>query len=41
VRQVVDRHGGRIEVSSSPGGGARFSLWLPGVAAAVESPDIR
>ncbi|MCK9821874.1 HAMP domain-containing histidine kinase [Nocardioides cavernae] len=41
VRQVVDRHGGRIEVSSSPGGGARFSLWLPGVAAPVESPDIR
>ncbi|GAA5106402.1 HAMP domain-containing sensor histidine kinase [Alloalcanivorax gelatiniphagus] len=35
VRQVVDRHGGRIEVSESPSGGARFSLWLPGVAAAV------
>ena len=40
VRQVVDRHGGRIEVSGSPAGGARFSLWLPGVAA-LESPDIR
>lgn len=40
VRQVVDRHGGRIEVSGSPGGGARFSLWLPGVAA-LESPDVR
>ena len=35
VRQVLDRHGGRIEVSESPSGGARFSLWLPGVAAAV------
>lgn len=35
VRQVLDRHGGRIEVSESPAGGARFSLWLPGVAAAV------
>ena len=33
VRQVIDRHGGRIEVSDAPGGGARFSLWLPGVAA--------
>ena len=41
VRQVVDRHGGRIEVSESPEGGARFALALPGVAAALESPDIR
>ncbi|WP_307861614.1 HAMP domain-containing sensor histidine kinase [Nocardioides xinjiangensis] len=29
VRQVVDRHGGRVEVSQAPGGGARFSLWIP------------
>ncbi len=35
VRQVLDRHGGQIEVSESPAGGARFSLWLPGVGAAV------
>jgi len=41
VRQVVDRHGGQIEVTEAPSGGARFALWLPGVAAAVESPDIR
>ena len=33
VRQVVDRHGGRIEVSESPEGGARFVLSLPGVEA--------
>lgn len=33
VRQVVDRHGGRIEVAESPSGGARFSLWLRGAAA--------
>ena len=33
VRQVVDRHGGRIEVSDAPGGGARFTLWLPGTPA--------
>ncbi len=33
VRQVVDRHGGEIAVSEAPGGGARFSLWLPGVRA--------
>ena len=35
VRQVIDRHGGRVEVSEAPTGGARFSLWLPGVDAAV------
>ncbi len=33
VRQVIDRHGGRVEVSQAPTGGARFSLWLPGVEA--------
>ncbi len=33
VRQVLDRHGGRIEVSEAPGGGARFAVWLPGVPA--------
>lgn len=32
VRQVLDRHGGRIEVSEAPSGGARFSLWIPGAA---------
>ena len=42
VRHVVDRHGGHVEVGESPSGGARFTLWLPGVRAAVgESPDIR
>jgi two-component system sensor histidine kinase MprB len=35
VRQVLDRHGGRIEVSEAPSGGARFSLWIPGAAAAT------
>ncbi|WP_307807782.1 sensor histidine kinase [Nocardioides xinjiangensis] len=33
VRQVVDRHGGRVEVSQAPGGGARFSLWIPAAPA--------
>jgi two-component system sensor histidine kinase MprB len=44
VRQVVDRHGGRVTVVDAPGGGARFMLWLPAMEAAepvVESPDIR
>jgi two-component system, OmpR family, sensor histidine kinase MprB len=29
VRQVVDQHGGRVLVSSSPGGGTRMSLAIP------------
>ena len=36
VRQVVDRHGGRVEVTEAPGGGARFSMWVPGVAATAD-----
>jgi two-component system, OmpR family, sensor histidine kinase MprB len=35
VRQVIDRHGGQIQVTEAPGGGARFALWLPGVPSAV------
>lgn len=34
VRQVIDRHGGRVEVSAAPGGGARLSLWVPAARAA-------
>jgi two-component system sensor histidine kinase MprB len=44
VRQVIDRHGGRVDVTEAPGGGARFMLWLPAaaaVAAGGKSPDIR
>ena len=33
VRQVVDRHGGQLQVTEAPSGGARFALWLPGVGA--------
>jgi two-component system sensor histidine kinase MprB len=39
VRQVIDRHGGQVQVSEAPGGGARFSMWVPGVP--LESPDVR
>ncbi|GAB3016981.1 two-component sensor histidine kinase [Nocardioides flavus (ex Wang et al. 2016)] len=35
VQQVIDRHGGQIRVSEAPGGGARFSMWVPGVGAAT------
>lgn len=30
VKQVVERHGGSVTVGDAPGGGARFTLTLPG-----------
>jgi two-component system sensor kinase FixL len=29
VRQIVQAHGGRIDVVSQPGAGATFEVWLP------------
>jgi two-component system sensor histidine kinase MprB len=31
VAQVVDRHSGTVSVGSSPAGGARLTVQLPGV----------
>ena len=35
ARQIVEAHGGRIEVGDSPAGGARFSILLPAAGAGV------
>jgi len=35
VRQLVELHGGRVEVASPPGEGATFRIWLPGAATGV------
>ncbi|MBI1319040.1 MAG: HAMP domain-containing protein [Candidatus Hydrogenedens sp.] len=34
AKQIAEAHGGRIAVSDAPGGGARFSVWLPRADAA-------
>jgi signal transduction histidine kinase len=34
VREVVDAHGGRVEVASTPGTGATFRVFLPAASAA-------
>jgi len=35
VHRIVDGHGGKIEVSSVPGEGTKFTLWFP-----VDGPDV-
>ncbi|WKN48351.1 HAMP domain-containing sensor histidine kinase [Nocardioides sp. Arc9.136] len=39
VRQVADRHAGRLEVTTSPAGGARLVLALPAEAPASPAPS--
>ncbi len=38
VHQVVERHGGSVVAGAGPGGGARFTMWLPGHPVATTGP---
>ncbi|ABC80401.1 two-component system sensor histidine kinase NtrB [Anaeromyxobacter dehalogenans] len=37
VQRIVDAHGGRVEVRSTPGEGARFTVHLPGPAGVAQT----
>ena len=39
VRQVAERHSGTVEAGTSPSGGARLTLWLPGAGCAGPGLD--
>ncbi len=39
VREVAEAHGGRVEVSSDPGQGTRFRVWLPRQADSLALPE--
>ncbi|MDA0746307.1 MAG: ATP-binding protein [bacterium] len=41
VRSIVENHGGRIVVTSSPEGGARFEITLPVPETCLERPEVR
>ena len=33
VKEILDIHGGRVEIESAPGAGTAVTLWLPRAAA--------
>lgn len=41
VREIVREHGGAIEITSAPGAGSRFEVWLPGIAVVAPAPRER
>jgi CheY-like chemotaxis protein len=41
VQAIVAEHGGRIDVASTPGAGARFAVVLPAAGATVQAPRMQ
>jgi two-component system, OmpR family, sensor kinase len=39
VKAVADAHGGRTEVDSEPGAGARFTIWIPSTGQSGETKE--
>jgi len=39
TRNIVEAHGGRIDVVTAPGEGTTFTVWLPSALASVPPPD--
>ena len=37
VKHILNRHGGRLEIASTPGEGSAFTVWLPRSAAPTGS----
>jgi two-component system, OmpR family, sensor kinase len=40
VKAVADAHGGRVEIDSDPGDGARFTIWIPSTGQVEENAPI-
>ncbi len=41
VKEIMDIHGGRVEIVSAPGDGTTVTLWLPRAALAVDASGVR
>ena len=39
-REIVEAHGGRLELRARAGGGTQVHVWLPGAAAAAADPNL-
>src|SRR5439155_9638009 len=40
VRQIAERHGGRVGLASAAGAGSTFAVWLPALSGRFTGPTI-